>query len=55
MRFTERGREGALEGLVVMAEMEREISASLGAGELGAFRDALTRVHAGLSQVSQPK
>lgn len=55
VRFTPRGREGALQGLVVMAEMEREISAALGAGEVTAFRDALTRVRAELAQVSPPK
>jgi DNA-binding MarR family transcriptional regulator len=55
VRFTPAGREGALEGLVVMAELEREISAALGQDEVRSLRDALTRVMAGLRQVSQPK
>ncbi|NLY93408.1 MAG: MarR family transcriptional regulator [Myxococcales bacterium] len=55
VRFTEPGRRGALEGLVVMAELEREISAALGEGELSAFRDALARIRSGLSQGSQPR
>jgi DNA-binding MarR family transcriptional regulator len=55
VRFTPKGREGALEGLVVMAEIEREISAALGTEEVRSLRDALTRIRAGFRQVSQPR
>lgn len=55
LRFTPEGRTGSLEGLVVMAELEDEISAALGAEALSALRGSLEGIRAELRRRSQPR
>jgi hypothetical protein len=50
--FTRLGREGLLEGLALLRDMENELSLSIGAESMAALRRALTAILATLEPPS---